>query len=255
MRRSHTGRAVRNPSDSLFLTHMRSTFGTEMVRVVRKPGTEDEESFEVEAQIQSRTGSFDVNTPIFTGDYVELPDPRRGETGVELRFVADAKVLRGGPENIHRVKVEWGTSPPTPHVPPVRRLSIENLHEEVQAAAGHLFADGHYESAVSEAFKSLEVRVRSMTSLTKSGAPLIGDAFAFQKESPLIDVAIHDGQSGKDEREGFHAIFRGVMLGIRNPKAHELFAAEDPQQALEYLGLASLLHRRLDSAWAKAQDS
>jgi len=234
---------------------MRGVFGTEMVRVVRNPGTEDEESFEVEAHIQGKTGSFDVNTPIFEGDWVELPDPRRGESGVELRYAATATVLRGGPENMHRVKVEWGAASPPPRVAPVRRLSIENLHHEVQQAAGELFADGYYQPAVAEAFKSLEVRVRGMTGSTKSGAPLMGDAFAFQKDDPPIDVAVHDGPSGKDEREGFHAIFRGVMLGIRNPRAHELFAAEDPQQALEYLGLASLLHRRLDAAALKVQGS
>ena len=56
------------------------------------------------------------------------------------------------------------------------------------------------------------------------------------------------GRNGQDEREGFLALFRGAMLGIRNPKAHELFTLEDPQRALEYLGFASLLHRRLDTA-------
>lgn len=248
-------RPVTNPSSSPFLIHMRGTLGTEMVRVLRNPGTEDEESFETEAHIQGRTGSFDINTPVFEGDYVELPDPRRGESGVELRYVAKATVLRGGSEDMHRVKVEWGTTPPPPRVAPVRRLSIENMHFEVQDAAGELFADGYYQPAVAEAFKSLEVRVRAMTGSSKAGAPLMGDAFAFQRDDPLIDVAIHEGQSGKDEREGFHAIFRGVMLGIRNPRAHELFAAEDPQQALEYLGLASLLHRRLDAAALKVQES
>ncbi|WP_442297166.1 TIGR02391 family protein [Terrabacter sp. RAF57] len=248
-------RPVANPSNSPFLSQMRATFGTEMVRVLRNLGTEDEESFETEALIQGKLGSFDINTPVFEGDYVELPDPRRGEGGVELRYVAKATVLRAGPEDMHRVKVEWGTTPPPPRVAPVRRLSLENLHPGVQDAAGELFMDGHYQPSVAEAFKSLEVRVRSMTGSSKSGAPLMGDAFAFQKDDPPIDVAIHEGQSGKDEREGFHAIFRGVMLGIRNPRAHELFAAEDPQQALEYLGLASLLHRRLDAAELKDQRS
>ena len=174
---------------------------------------------------------------------------------MELRYVAKATVLRGGPEMMHRVKVEWGTGPPPAHVAPVRRLSIENLHAAVRDASGELFADGYYQPAVAEAFKTLEVRVRAMTGSPKAGAPLMGDAFAFQKDNPPIDVAIHEGQSGKDERDGFHAIFRGVMLGIRNPRAHELFAAEDPRQALEYLGLASLLHRRLDASEARREDS
>lgn len=36
------------------------------------------------------------------------------------------------------------------------------------------------------------------------------------------------------------------MIGIRNPGAHELFKPADAQETLEYLGFASLLHRRLD---------
>jgi len=41
------------------------------------------------------------------------------------------------------------------------------------------------------------------------------------------------------------------MVGIRNPKAHELSRGDDPDEALEALealALASLLHRRLDIA-------
>lgn len=125
-------------------------------------------------------------------------------------------------------------------------MTLENLHPDVRPAAGDLFADGHDESAVAEAFKSIEVRVKAITGLEKSGVALMGEAF--KPSQPLIDVAVHDGKSGDDERDGFQAIFRGAMIGIRNPRAHELFEAGDPQQALEYLGLASLLHRRIDSA-------
>lgn len=71
-------------------------------------------------------------------------------------------------------------------------------------------------------------------------------AAVFKAKSPILDVATEDGRSGQDEREGFMALFRGAMIGIRNPKAHELFREEDPQQALEYLAFASLLHRRID---------
>ena len=36
--------------------------------------------------------------------------------------------------------------------------------------------------------------------------------------------------------------FRGAMYAIRKPKAHELATNENPQHALEYLTLASLLN-------------
>ena len=147
-----------------------------------------------------------------------------------------------GMEHIH---VTWGAAPP-PRVAAVRRLSVENLHPEVIRSSSDLFADGHYEAAVSEAFKSIEVRVRTMTGSAHSGVKLMGEAFGGL--DPRVSVANATGQSGKDEQDGFAALFRGSMLGVRNPRAHDLFQPQDPQQALEYLGFASLLRRQLDGA-------
>ena len=150
-------------------------------------------------------------------------------------------------------KVVWGKAPAVRSAP-VRRLSIENLHPMVIQAASDLFNDQHYRCAVSEAFKSLEVRVRDMSQIDdRSGEKLMGTAFS--GSSPVLDVSTEEGRSGQDEREGFLALFRGAMVGVRNPKAHELFKPEDPQQALEYLGFASLLHRRLDVADQKLPPS
>lgn len=52
---------------------------------------------------------------------------------------------------------------------------------------------------------------------------------------------------GHETVEVVHAEGAAEMRGIRNPGAHELAAEQDPQEVLEYLALASLLHRRLDS--------
>ncbi|GAA5036751.1 hypothetical protein GCM10023258_39780 [Terrabacter aeriphilus] len=221
--------------------------GTDTVTVIRNEGTDDQESFAVEGHIQSKAGFFDVDTPIFEGDVILVPDPRRSE-GTERRFAAEVKLNNFGPAEMRHVKVVWGASP-APRVAPVRRLTFESLHPAVQRAAGDLFADGHYETAVSEAFKSVEVRVRKAVAVDKSGAALMGDAF--RSDGSVLDVASHEGRSGEDEREGFLHIFRGAMIGIRNPGAHELFKPGDPQQALEYLGFASLLHRRVDVAEAR----
>jgi uncharacterized protein (TIGR02391 family) len=221
---------------------------TEKVLIIHNEGGQDESHTEVDAHIQPQMGFFDVETPIYQGDVVELDDPRGGG-GRERRLVAEVNVYsRAMAGSMAHTEVTWGKAPPVRRAA-VRRLGLENLHERVIAAASDLFSDEHYQSAVSEAFKSLEVRVRDLTQLDKSGAPLMGDAFG--GTAPRLDVAVETGRSGDDEREGFLALFRGAMLAVRNPKAHELFKPEDPQQALEYLGFASVLHRRLDIAQAK----
>lgn len=225
-------------------SHFR-TFGTTKVTVVNNPGTEDEHRFETEAHVQAKTGFFAVDTPIYEGDIVEFHDPRGGTTR-KVAATVDVNNPTGpsfrGVEHIH---VTWGSAPPA-RVAPVRRLSIENLHKEVISSSSELFADGHYQAAVSEAFKSIEVRVRSLAGSNQSGVKLMGEAFGGPE--PRVSVSTASGQSGKDEQEGFAALFRGAMLGVRNPRAHELFRPQDPQQALEYLGFASLLHRQLDTA-------
>ena len=117
-------------------------------------------------------------------------------------------------------------------------------------AGSDLYSDNLYASAVSEAFKSIELRVRDLSAIPdKSGAQLMGEAFG--TKAPRLDVSIESGRSGDDEREGFLALLRGAMIGVRNANAHEQFKPVDPQQALEYLGFASLLHRRIDVAEGK----
>lgn len=241
-----SGRPSRR-SGASFVRGVGAQFGTQMVTIIRNEGGDDEETIQAEAQVQAEKGFFDVDTPVFEGDIVEVADPRRPE-GVERRFAAHVKVNNFGPPELQHISVTWGRTA-APRVAPVRRLTFENLHPAVQAAAGELFADGHFENSVAEAFKSIEVRVRRLTALSKSGAALMGDAF--RVDGSVLDVAGHDGRSGEDERDGFLHLFRGAMIGIRNPGAHELFKPSDPQQALEYLGFASLLHRRIDAAEAR----
>jgi hypothetical protein len=66
----HHGRPRPDTGIDPFIASMRSSLGTQIVTVVSKPGTDEENRFEVEAHIQGRTGSFALETPIFAGDIV-----------------------------------------------------------------------------------------------------------------------------------------------------------------------------------------
>ncbi len=97
--------------------------------------------------------------------------------------------------------------------------------------------------------KSAVVRVRRLTPMELAGARLMQEAF--KPKGYMLDVGVEEARSGKDEREGFFHLFRGAVLGIRNPNAPELARGDDLDEALEVLALASLLHRGLDIAEAR----
>lgn len=224
--------------------------GLTRITIIKNFGTADEERLPAEANVpNSDEAYFEIETPIYEGDHVEMPDPR----GASVIKLAASVVQHPMPANMAHAfggstgytKVTWGRAE-APRQAPVRRLDLQRLHPRVIDAASGLFADRQYDSAVSEALKSVEVRVRDLTGLQLSGAALMQEAF--KPKEPRLNVAVEAGRSGEDEREGFFYLFRGAMVGIRNPKAHELSRGEDPDEAMEVLALASLLHRRLDVA-------
>lgn len=126
-------------------------------------------------------------------------------------------------------------------------LRAQRLHPLIQEASSDLLRDGHAGAAVFEAFKALEVRVKSLTGLRRrSGKDLM--AQAFRPDGPLLAINVGDGESDVDEQAGFHLLFMGAMQGVRNPKAHAPFQSLDADRAFEYLAFASLLMRRIDDA-------
>ncbi|MFZ2056826.1 MAG: TIGR02391 family protein [Acidimicrobiales bacterium] len=220
-------------------------FGTKKVVIIHDEGGETEQRREVEAHIQVDSGFFGVETPVYDGDAILIPDERGG---TDRMLVTRVDVNDFGPASLRHIEVKLSRAP-APRVAGVRRLGLENLHHEVIAAANDLFVDGHYSQAVFEALKALEQRVRAQSNLEGSGRDLMSKAFA--GAVPPIDLSVESGQSGRDEQEGLRLVFMGLLQGVRNPKGHLLVIQDDPQRALEYLGLVSVLFRRLDDAAAK----
>jgi uncharacterized protein (TIGR02391 family) len=94
--------------------------------------------------------------------------------------------------------------------------------------------------------KAVTNRLKQMTGLDIDGTQLVGAAFG--GERPRVLLAERSTQTGRDLHDGFHALFRGAVQGIRNPPAHEPFHDMEENDAFERLSLASLLMRQLDQA-------
>jgi uncharacterized protein (TIGR02391 family) len=135
---------------------------------------------------------------------------------------------------------------------PVQReqkpVSIPDLHVLISDASGAKFVSGHYDDAVSAAFKAVERRVKTLTGSPKSGKPLMTQIF--NEQSPTLDIAHDELDEGQraDEAEGFKYLFMGAVQGLRNPRAHGADPQTDEQEAMEMLATASLLMRALDRA-------
>lgn len=127
-----------------------------------------------------------------------------------------------------------------------RPARLDALHPRISEVSRELFEQGHRAAAILQAFTAVNRRVREMTGLTADGVDLM--ARVFKPEDPTLLLADLSTESGRNIQMGYHRIFMGAIAAFRNPNAHELFDHVDEDEALEQLGLASLLMRRLDDA-------
>lgn len=122
------------------------------------------------------------------------------------------------------------------------RLLATPLHPRIEAKARIQFAIGAYGSAVHEAFKELEIRVRTAGS---HPATMWGDSLMRQAFNPdtgsLTDSSLIAG-----ERRAIADLYAGAMGTFKNPLSHRTVDYDDPIIAAEQLLFADLLHRMLD---------
>ena len=128
---------------------------------------------------------------------------------------------------------------------PIELFDSCDLHRHIVDVSRSLYESGHYPQAIMEAFKRVDIEVGKASGLEHlSGKRLMKKAFTGDK--PLIKFNSLTSVSDQNEQDGLRDIFIGAIVGIRNPKAHEIVSQRDPYKTLEYLGLASLLLKRVD---------
>jgi hypothetical protein len=94
-----------------FLEGHGSHFPQHDVVIVHEPGTANEARTPSRGIIQANSGQFNIDTPIYEGDIVELPDPRGGTRQLRAREVHVNDVGAGaGPfaASMSHIHVLWG---------------------------------------------------------------------------------------------------------------------------------------------------
>lgn len=122
------------------------------------------------------------------------------------------------------------------------------MHSEIKKVSSELFENGHFAQAVLEAFKKVISEVKEIMKSKDKDSLRGGDAMmgqAFSGKNPIIKINENKTLEEKDEQKGFMFLFKGIVA-IRNRKAHENIELDDPNQAYEYLCLASILMRLLE---------
>ncbi|MBN2550284.1 MAG: TIGR02391 family protein [Anaerolineales bacterium] len=130
-----------------------------------------------------------------------------------------------------------------------------DIHPRLHGLANRLNNDSSYGDTVYNGIMALRDHVRQMSGLTTDGHDLMH--LAFDDSNPLIlmnsRTNMDSRSSQRNEQQGFHDIYCGLIKGLRNPLAHEgpdsLFAqARFPNKGkmLKYLSFLSLLCERAD---------
>lgn len=125
-------------------------------------------------------------------------------------------------------------------------FAITVTEPEIEAVSRDLFASGHYSLSVQEAYKAIDKFIGEKSGEAISGTALMDRVFS--PNSPLLAWTDRKNTSEKDEQMGYHRLFSGAMLGIRNPATHEFNWVEDSEIALELLVFAQHLLRKAKAA-------
>jgi uncharacterized protein (TIGR02391 family) len=161
--------------------------------------------------------------------FIEEPDPYNGKNGFRVPS-AEGRSAHAAADYIG-VRMR-------------SKFSREMFHPALPDAAWNAFAAGDYDTAVFEAFKSVEVAVRAKGGYTDRdfGSVLMKKAFD-PENGPLRDKS-----ASRLRRNARCDLFAGAFSEIRNPKGHNDPTITDAIVAAEELMTAGVLRRIVDNA-------
>lgn len=130
--------------------------------------------------------------------------------------------------------------------PLLRDARLAALHPEVLAVAEKYIRSDHPATAVFEALKAVNLRVKQMTGRGDDGSSMMGSVLS--GTVPILMIADPSTETGRSIQDGYKFLFMGAMLALRNPAAHEQLPDMHEAEAFDQLSFTSILMRALDAA-------
>lgn len=121
-----------------------------------------------------------------------------------------------------------------------------DIHPSIPSEIRRLFDNSHYAQATFEASKFLDRVVANLSKSAKSGQKLMMDVF--DPGNPILKLNALANESDTDEQNGYRFLFSGTIIGIRNPRGHEVAIQDTVSECLECLELITHLLRKLEKA-------
>ncbi|MEE8471500.1 MAG: TIGR02391 family protein [Dehalococcoidia bacterium] len=132
-----------------------------------------------------------------------------------------------------------------------KQLLERKVHLDVLRFCRAELLQDNYFHAVFEATKSVADKIRVKTGLQSDGSSLVDEAFGLGPSGyPLLAFNSLRSDTERSEHKGLINLIKGLFGTFRNTTAHapRITWPIEEQDAMDMLTLASLVHRRLDSA-------
>lgn len=157
-------------------------------------------------------------------------------------------------------KVHWDVPAPSSRTDPAARaerlraaLVARGAHPNVLQACQAELLRKHYYAAVFEVAVTLAARIRKLSGVIADGSELVMQAFSWRGPAkPILCINALTTDAEKAEQRSFLQLASGLLGSVTSARvaAAKLEWPISEEDAVEMLGIASLVHRKLDRARA-----
>jgi uncharacterized protein (TIGR02391 family) len=190
--------------------------------------------------MHSKTSDFVFATGGLQSDRLRLGDHVNREYARRLYVMTQQKRKMLLNEYIEQLQDHAPTSSAT-------ALDLYVFHSEIEIVSSHLYRNGHYKQAALKANHRLIDEVRRASGISDDGDSLINKVFGIDRQNPIIQFNSLETEAQREEQRGTMHLFKGIV-GLCDSKGQCDHLFDDPFFAHEYLALASLLMRKLETA-------